>query len=65
MESIQTSSQGRSVAETKNMAAGDQRTKKRPKASRNEYSKKSLGEISTAAYNTSLENTKYRNRYCN
>ena len=34
-------------------------------ASRNEYSKKRLGEISTAAYNTSLENTKYRNRYCN
>ena len=33
-------------------------------ASRNEYSKKRLGEISTAAYNTSLENTNYRNRYC-
>ena len=33
-------------------------------ASRNEYSKKRLGEISTAAYNTSLENAKYRNRYC-
>ncbi|KAM7437841.1 hypothetical protein ABFA07_012551 [Porites harrisoni] len=31
-------------------------------ASRNEYSKKRLGEISTAAYKTSLENTKYRNR---
>ena len=34
-------------------------------ASRNEYSKKRLGEISTVAYNTSLENTSYRNRYCN
>ena len=34
-------------------------------ASRNEYSKKRLGEISTAAYNTSLENTNYGNRYCN
>ena len=34
-------------------------------ASRNEYSKKRLGEISTAAYNTSLENTNYGNRYSN
>ena len=34
-------------------------------ASSNEYSKKRLVEISTAAYNTSLENTNYRNRYCN
>ena len=39
--------------------------KDRVKASRNEYSKKSMGEISTAAYNTSLENTNCRNRYCN
>ena len=39
--------------------------KMRYMASRNEYSKKRLGEISTAAYNTSLENTNYRNRYCN
>ena len=40
-------------------------TKVRYMASSNEYSKKRLVEISTAAYNTSLENTNYRNRYCN
>ena len=67
-------SQGRSVAEIKKHGGGGDllriialsaQKRKRYKTSRNEYSKEILGEISTVAYNTSLENTNYRNRYCN
>ena len=47
------------------MASAISAHKMRYMASCNEYSKKRLGEISTAAYNTYLENTNYRNRYCN